>query len=341
MKFPPFAPLKSFFAAAEASDSGRLRAAAAALGLTESAVSHQVKRLEEFLGQALFERHGRELRLTAAGTRFHRAIRPALAAIQAATDDMMAAPRRQRVTITSPTSIAAFWLMPRLARLQEQHPSVDLQLVATNRLCDLAREQIDLAIRYGAGQWRGLDAHRLMPELYFPVASVEFLRRNRGRDPAELLRTSRTISNALHPDEWTEWCGAHGLQPPRTSNMIELSSAELVVPALLDGVGIGIGRRPIIDPLLKDGRLVPLFRDRAIGKAAYYLVRPPTSRNAAARAVADWLMAEGRATVESGERDAAIGAGGDHSGRYKRTKKRAENMIPGVRQHGRLQGRVR
>jgi LysR family transcriptional regulator, glycine cleavage system transcriptional activator len=305
MKFPPFAPLKSFFAAAEAPDSGRLRAAAAELSLTESAVSHQVKRLEEYLGTALFERHGRELRLTAAGTRFHRAIRPALAAIQAATDDMMAAPRRQRVTITAPTSIAAFWLMPRLARLQEHHPSVDLQLVATNRLCDLAREQIDLAIRYGAGQWRGLEAHRLMPELYFPVASAEFLRRQRGRDPAELLRTSRTISNALHPDEWTEWCGAHGLQPPRTSNMIVLSSAELVVPALLDGVGIGIGRRPIIDPLLKDGRLVPLFRDRAIGKAAYYLVQSPTSRGAAARTVAGWLLAEGRATGGSNVTDLA------------------------------------
>ena len=78
--------------------------------------------------------------------------------------------------------------------------------------------------------------------------------------------------------------------------MIVLSSAELVVPALLDGVGIGIGRRPIIDPLLKDGRLVPLFRDRAIGKAAYYLVQPPTSRSAAARTVAEWLLAEGRAT---------------------------------------------
>ncbi|MBA4096672.1 MAG: hypothetical protein C0484_07885 [Rhodospirillum sp.] len=318
MKFPPFAPLKSFFAAAEASGSGRLRAAAVALGLTESAVSHQVKRLEVYLGTALFERHGRELRLTSAGARFHRAIRPALAAIQAATDDMMAAPRRQRVTITAPTSIAAFWLMPRLARLQEHHPSVDLQLVATNRLCDLAREQIDLAIRYGAGQWRDLEAHRLMPELYFPVASAEFMRRTLGKDPAELLKTSRTISNALHPDEWTEWCGAHGLQPPRTSNMIELSSAELVVPALLDGVGIGIGRRPIIDPLLKEGRLVPLFRDRAIGKAAYYLVQSPTSRSAAARTVAEWLMAEGRATVEGGSGGAA---GGDLSGRGKKTKK--------------------
>jgi len=321
MKFPPFAPLKSFFAAAEASDSGRLRAAAAELGLTESAVSHQVKRLETYLGTALFERHGRELRLTAAGTRFHRAIRPALAAIQAATDDMLAAPRRQRVTITAPTSIAAFWLMPRLARLQERHPAVDLQLVATNRLCDLAREQIDLAIRYGAGEWRGLEAHRLMSELYFPVASADFLRRSRGKDPVELLKTSRTISNALHPDEWTEWCGAHGLQPPRTSNMIVLSSAELVVPALLDGVGIGIGRRPIIDPLLKEGRLVPLFRDRAIGKAAYYLVQPPTSRSAAARTVAEWLLAEGRATAEGGSGDAAGGAGGDLSGRGKKTKK--------------------
>jgi LysR family transcriptional regulator, glycine cleavage system transcriptional activator len=193
---------------------------------------------------------------------------------------------RQRLTASRPATT-------RLARLQEHHPSVDL--VATNRLCDFAREQIDLPIRHGAGQWRGLAAHRLMPELHFPVAIAEFLRRQRGRDPAELLRTSCTISNALHPDEWTEWCGAHSLQPPRTSNMIVLSWAELVVPALLDGVGIGIGRRPIIDPLLKDGRLVPLFRDRAIGKAAYYLVQPPTSRSTAARTVAEWLLAEGRA----------------------------------------------
>ena len=101
--------------------------------------------------------------------------------------------------------------------------------------------------------------------------------------------------------------------------MIELSSAELVVPAVLDGVGIGIGRRPIIDPLLKDGRLVPLFGDRAIGKAAYYLAQPPASRNAAARTVAEWLMAEGRATAESGLSDAAGGA--EVSGRGRKTKK--------------------
>lgn len=292
LKFPPFAPLKAFFAAAE---SGKLRAAGDLLGLTESAVSHQVKRLEAFLGVALFERHGRELRLTAAGTRFHHAIRPALATIQAATEDMTAAPRRQRVTITAPTSIAAFWLIPRMAKLQQRHPSMDLQLVATNRICDLRREQIDLAIRYGAGQWRDLDVRPLMPELYFPVASAAFVRKLGARDPVELLKSGRIISNALHPDEWTEWCGAHDLQPPRTSNMITLSSAELVVPAVLDGVGIGMGRRPIIDPLLQDGRLVPLFRDRAIGKAGYYLVRPHATGQGAVRKVADWLIAEARA----------------------------------------------
>src|SRR5262245_46442941 len=304
LRFPPFAPLKSFFAAAE---SGRLRAAAELLGPTESAVSHQVKKLEEILGAARFERHGRELRLPPSATLFHHAIRPALAALQAATDDMMSEPKRQRVTLTLPTSVAAFWLIPRMAKLQQRHPSIDLQLVATNRICDLAREQIDLAIRYGNGGWRDLDVRLLMPEQYFPVVSAAFLARHGGRDPSDFLRSSRIISNALHPDEWTEWCGAHGLQPPRTSNMITLSSAELVVPAVLDGVGIGMGRRPIIDPLLKDGRLVPLFPDRAIGKAAYFLVRPHGGSRgdhlgAAARKVADWLIEEA-----AGEPSVAVG----------------------------------
>ena len=319
MMFPPFAPLKAFFAAAESLDSGRLRAAAKQLGLTESAVSHQVKRLEEFLGVALFERDGRALRLTAAGTRFHRAIQPALSAIQAATDDMKAEPRRQRVTLTLPTSIAAFWLIPRMAKLQETHPTIDLQLVATNRLCDFAREQIDLAIRYGTGDWRDLDVQPLMPELYFPVASAAFVDKYKSQDSAEVLKTSRIIVNALHPDEWAEWCSAHGLQPPRTSNMITLSSAELVVPAVLDEVGIGIGRRPIIDPLLKDGRLVPLFRDRAIGRAAYYLVRPRVGQSAAARKIADWLIQEALQNDGDGSSAAADrrGSGGRLAGAVK------------------------
>ena len=125
-----------------------------------------------------------------------------------------------------------------MAKLQQRHPAVDLQLVATNRLCDLAREQIDLAIRYGTGEWRDLEMLQLMPELYFPVVSAAFLRKHGAHNPTELLNNSRIIANALHPDEWTEWRGAHGLQPPRTSNMITLNSAELVIPAVLDEVGI-------------------------------------------------------------------------------------------------------
>ena len=163
-----------------------------------------------------------------------------------------------------------------------------------------------------------------MPELYFPVASAAFLRKHNSRDPAELLKTSRIISNALHPDEWNEWCGAHGLQAPRTSNMITLSSAELVVPAVLDGVGIGMGRRPIIDPLLKDGRLAPLFRDRAIGKAAYYLVRPRAGGGAAARKVADWLIEEARASgadAVSSTTGTGEGIGGGRSGASRKSKK--------------------
>jgi DNA-binding transcriptional LysR family regulator len=192
----------------------------------------------------------------------------------------MATPRQQRVTITVPTPIAAFWLIPRMAKLQQRHPAVDLQLVATNRLCDLAREQIDLAIRYGTGEWRNLEVRQLMPELYFPVVSATFLRKHDARNPAELLKTRRIISNALHPDEWTEWCTAHGLQAPRTSNMISLNSAELVVP---------------------------LFRDRAIGRAAYYLVRPRAGISSAVRKVADWLIEEAKASTEG---EMLVAAGG-------------------------------
>ena len=119
-----------------------------------------------------------------------------------------------------------------------------------------------------------------MPELYFPVVSATFLRKHDARNPAELLKTSRIISNALHPDEWTEWCTAHGLQAPRTSNMISLNSAELVVP---------------------------LFRDRAIGKAAYYLVRPRAGISSAVRKVADWLIEEAKASTE-GEMLVAAGS---------------------------------
>jgi LysR family glycine cleavage system transcriptional activator len=290
---PPFAPLKAFFAAAE---TGRFRLAADMLGLTESAVSHQVRRLESHLGAALFERHGRTLRLSTAGARYHQAIRPAFLAIRAATDEFSAAPQR-RVTLTLPSSIAAFWLMPRLPRWQELHPEIDLQIVATNRLVDLAREQLDLGLRYGGGVWRGYDVRSLMSEQYFPVVAAEFLARHKGEDPAGLLATSRIIVNDLHPEEWSEWCAAHGLAPLKLHNTISLSSAEMAVPAILNGVGIGMGRRPIINPLLESGRLVPLFGTQVREKAAYYLVWPEGRQpSRPVKAVIDWLVAEGRSS---------------------------------------------
>jgi LysR family glycine cleavage system transcriptional activator len=311
---PPFAPLKAFFAAAE---TGRFRLAAEMLGLTESAVSHQVRRLEEYLGAALFERHGRTLRLSAAGARYHQAIRPAFLAIRAATEEFSAAPQR-RVTLTLPSSIAAFWLMPRLPHWQELHPEIDLQIVATNRLVDLAREQLDLGLRYGGGAWRGYDVRALMSEQYFPVVSADFLARHKDQDPATLLASSRIIVNTLHPEEWGEWCAAHGLPPLQLKNTISLSSAEMAVPAILNGVGIGMGRRPIINPLLESGRLVPLFGGRALEKAAYYLVWPEGRQpSRPVKAVIDWLVAEGRSS-ESGKVDVSRS---DRAKRARRKKK--------------------
>jgi LysR family glycine cleavage system transcriptional activator len=145
---PPFAALRAFHAAAV---HGRFRAAAESLGVTESAISHQVRRLEDFLRTALFDRSGPGVRLTAAGRRYLGEIDPSIRQIQAATEAMLRPSGRNVVRLTLPPSLAATWLIPQLSAFERAHPDVDLQLVPTTRVVDLKRDQVDLAVRHGKG----------------------------------------------------------------------------------------------------------------------------------------------------------------------------------------------
>jgi len=286
----PLNALRSFYLAAQA---GRFRLAAELLGVTESAVSHQVKRLEQMLGVALFERRGREMQLTPTGNRYFAAVRRSFGELLRATAEAAGSVDQARVTLTLPTSLAAFWLIPRLGALQQRHPEVNLQLLATNRKCDFARENIDLGIRYGHGDWPGFHATRLLSEQLFPVATRAFMAKQRSADAATLVRSAPLIANTLHPGEWEEWCLAHDIAPPPMGRALVLESSELILQGALEGIGMAMGRRPIVDRLLASGQLVAPFGREADSAAGYYLVRlrgePPT---AAARKVERWLMAE-------------------------------------------------
>ena len=286
---PPFAALRAFHAAAV---HGRFRDAAQSLGLTESAISHQVRRLEDFLRVALFDRSGPGVRLTAAGRRYLEQIDPAIRQIQAATEAMLRPTGRAVVRLTLPPSLAATWLIPQLGAFERAHPDVELQLVPTTRMVDLKRDQVDLAIRHGKGVWPGTDATFLLAETALPVCAPGYLVLGPDEAPLAALERVRLIVNTRFPDEWEEWARARGLAPPALVGAIELEGMEETLLIAESGHGLAIGRRPVVDDRLARGTLVAPFGAGDPTGAAYYLCQPSdVPPTAAARRLARWLRA--------------------------------------------------
>jgi LysR family transcriptional regulator, glycine cleavage system transcriptional activator len=284
---PPFAALRAFHAAAV---HGRFRDAAESLGLTESAISHQVRRLEDFLRIALFDRSGPGVRLTAAGRRYLDQIDPAIRQIQAATEAMLRPTGRAVVRLTLPPSLAATWLIPHLGAFERAHPEVELQLVPTTRVIDLKRDQVDLAIRHGKGAWPGIDATFLLAEAALPVCAPGYLRLGPDEDPLAALDRARLIVNTRFPDEWEEWARARGLAPPALTGAIALEGMEETLLIAESGHGLAIGRRPVVDDRLARGALIAPFGAGDPTGAAYYLCRPSdVPPTAVARRLERWL----------------------------------------------------
>jgi len=301
---PPLHALRAFHATARF---GRVKDAAEALGLTESAVSHQVRKLETYLAVRLFERDGRRLRLTDDGKRYFAALDPAFAAIRAATEALRAPKGRQRVSLTLPASFATFWLIPRLDGLDKACPGVDLELVTTSRLVDLKREGIDLAIRHGGGKWPGVETRCLMGEQLVPVCRPGYVSAAEAKDPAGTLAAKRLIFDPGYPQQWAEWAQANGIEPPSLAGALRFSSEEQIQAAAERGLGIAIGLRPMIDEMLEGGALVAPFGGRSgESGACYWLAWPKDAKpTVAAQKVARWLEMAATRAVASGDVAAA------------------------------------
>jgi LysR family glycine cleavage system transcriptional activator len=284
---PPFAALRAFHAAAL---HGRFRDAALSLGVTESAISHQVRWLEDLLRTALFERSGAGVRLTTAGRRYLEQIDPALRQIQAATEALLRPGGRNVVRLTLSPSLAASWLIPQLSAFERAHPEVELQLVPTTRVIDLARDQVDLAVRHGKGSWPGLEAVFLLAEIALPVCAPGYLTLAPDEPPLAALARVRLIVNTRFPAEWEEWARARGLAPPPLAGAIELEGTEQALLVAESGHGLAIGRRPLVDDRLARGTLVAPFGAGDPTGAAYYLCRPADlPPSALARRLERWL----------------------------------------------------
>lgn len=287
LTLPPFAALRAFHAAATHE---RFRDAAASLGVTESAISHQVKRLEDVLHVALIDRSGARATLTETGRRYLEQIEPALFQIQAATEAIVPSAGRRAVRLTLPPSLAAAWLIPRLGAFEREAPEIEIQLITSTRVVDLRREQVDLAIRHGRGAWRGLAATFLLEETAMPVCAPGYL----GEGPVALatavLESARLIVNARYPGEWEEWARARGIEAPTEADTVTLEVSEQSLQLAERGHGMAMGRRPIVDEWLDSGRLIAPFGAADPTGAAYYLCQPENlAPTAAARRTEAWL----------------------------------------------------
>lgn len=284
---PPLAALKAFHAAAR---SERFSLAAEELHVSQSAVSHHIRHLEEYLGVRLFDRTGTSVRLTEAGVQYFAEVHPALERIREATMHLRAYGQRRRVTLAASPSAVNIWLIPNWASFEARCPDIDLQLLAGTRLVDLDRERVDLALRFGHQTWSGVATRWLFPEQLIPVCTPEYLPAKVFGDPAAVLAQSRLIVNDTDPDEWESWCEIERLERPNLDGALRFAEAQQVLRAAENGLGLAIGRRPVVDTYLLTGSLVaPLGATELEGQGCYLCHSERSPLPPHVTAVAEWL----------------------------------------------------
>ena len=282
--------------------------AAAELCVTQSAVSRQIKQLEEHLGVRLFERRTRAVVLTDVGYRYHAEIAPLLAELGKVTEKVTASRAEARVRVTTTLSFASLWLVPRLAAFQEKHADVHVHVVADNVMRDLVRDDFDAAIRY-CTEADAQGAVKLFDEALAPVCSPELRARVKGID--DLARVPLIHFNDLEGRApWLSWdlyFAQSGHAGSRGNGAVYLSHYDQAIRAARAGQGVALGRLPLIDASLADGGLVaPLERESAVvvPDRGYWLALPHARESKPEVALfTSWLMEEARRSAGGSSMD--------------------------------------
>jgi LysR family glycine cleavage system transcriptional activator len=267
--------------------------AASELNVTQTAISHQIRRLEEELGIRLFVRQNRALALTPEAREYLPGIRAAFNDLRLATDRLLRKDNDHVLTVSTLASLAAKWLLPRLSAFQEAQPGVDVHITTSTSLVDFKKGDVDAAIRYGRGQWPGLRADWLMADQLFPVCSPALLTGNKPLRCPEDLANHVLLHSTNNEDDWRLWLTAAGLPTDLSKQHgVSFDLIFMVVQAAIDGLGVAIGRTSYVQDDIAKGRLVVPFKITLPADAGFYLVSPEaaaeTPKLAAFR---QWLVA--------------------------------------------------
>lgn len=295
-RLPPLNALRAFEAGARHLSFTR---AADELFVTQAAVSHQVKTLEESLGVKLFKRLPRKLVLTDEGRALLPVVSESFARIADAAERITAGAQSQILNVTLTPAFAAKWLTPRFSRFWQRHPEIDLRLHHSISLIDFAREDMDMGVRAGRGEWPGLEAEFLLPIDLTPVCSPALL------DGPHPLRTPSDLRHhtLLHEDnqeDWVQWIRLAGVTDvdPRSGRVFNDSPS--MIQVALDGQGVALGRTALIADDFRSGKLVRPFDLELSSEVAYHIIYPPGALALPkVKAFRDFLLEEAGLTTRS------------------------------------------
>ena len=287
---PPLSSLRSFEAAARHlsySEAGR------ELNVTHAAVAQQVRRLEEWLGTGLLFREGRGLALSDEGRLLSSRLTAGFETLADALDELNQREAERGVKISMTPSFAASWMMGRLGAFRNEHPEIELMLSPSPQLVDLKRDGFDLAIRFGTGDWEGLEVEPLIPARFRIVAAKSLLGKRKVVKPEQL--GDFPWVHELGLDELGTWLRCHGLEDIHSKQGILHLPGHLVLQAVREGQGIACTASVFVEEDIRQGRLVSLFESDEREQTGYYLVRRPGPLRGPLKTVIDWLRAEARA----------------------------------------------
>lgn len=286
-RLPPLNTLRLFEAA------GRhlsFKLAAEELNITPSAVSHGIQTLEEWLGASLFARNNRSLTLTAAGVSYLPRVRDALQQLASATEAVPGRRPSGRLSVSVAPTFGVRWLVPNLPKFKALHPSIEVTLDTSHRLVEFPRDGVDLGIRMGRGDWGGLYMLRLTNESLVPVCSPAMA--EGIRTPADLR--GKTLLHVINVSEdWGAWAALAGVDGIEGQGGLRMDTFQMALEAAVQGLGVAIGRLPMISEDIASGRLVPVLGPPKPCETAHWLV---AGRDSLVRpeviAFRNWIRAE-------------------------------------------------
>lgn len=289
-QLPPLHEIRAFEAVAR---HGSFHRAAGELHVTPSAVSHQVRSLEQFLGVSLFKRLNRQIVLTKEGTAYLPPIRLAIAQIRSATKQVVTNVDHGPIVMCVEPMFAQNWLIQRLVRFHNRYPEVELHVMSSGAISDLFHSDIDLAIAYGPGCWPGLQVHKLMHETLVLACSPAFLDGPGGLKHPQDLHHVTLLHVVSQTDQWQLWLRAAGVEGIDVERGPKFHDILFVVEAAIAGLGVAVVDRHLITKALARGHLVTPFEVAVSSGGGHYLLYPEDYADRAnITAFRDWLLAE-------------------------------------------------